>query len=73
MGTKRPRDDPTPDDRTTRGWRTLALGVASLIDRIRSVSTGVIILRLRYARTRGLLPTIVATIHSTELQLPRPL
>ena len=73
MGTKRLRDDQTPDDTYLVRWRTLGLGITTLLDRIRRVHTGVILHRLRDAQALGLLSTIVATIYSAEHQLPRPL
>ena len=73
MGTKRRREDQNPDDTYIVHWRTLGLGIKTLLDRIRRVHTGVILHRLRDAQQLGLLPTIVATINLAEHQLPRPL
>ena len=73
MGTKRPRDDPTPDARYLISWRTLGLGITALLDRLRRVYTGVILHRLHDAKTRGILPGIVADLDSTTRPFPRPI
>ena len=73
MGTKRRREDQNQDDTYIVHWRTLGLGIQTLLDRIRRVRTGVILHRLRDAQQLGLLPTIVTTINLAAHQLPRPL
>ena len=73
MGTKRPRDDQTPGDLYLIRWRTIGIGITTLLDRLRRVHTGVILHRLRDAQQLGLLPTIVTTINLAAHQLPRPL
>ena len=73
MGTKRPRDDQTPDARYLISWRTFTLGITNLLDRVRRVYTGVVLRRLDYARSSGILPAIVDQIQSTTRPIPRPL
>ena len=71
MGTKRLRDDQTPDDLYIVRWRTLGIGIQILLGRLRRVYTGVILHRLHDAQARGILPGIVADLDTTTRPLPR--
>jgi len=70
MGTKRVRDDQTPDDPCLVRWRTLGIGIKILLGRLRRVYTGVILHRLHDAQARGLLPGIVADLDTTTRPFP---
>ena len=73
MGTKRLRGDQAPDDTYLVRWRKISIGITALLDRIRRVHTGVVLRRLAYARSRGILAALLDEVQSPTRPLPRPL